>query len=190
MSKPDGKRWNGVIRRMPSRTKFLGVEVGVQKGNMARKMLVTFPRMTLIMVDVWAGIEPGSQFARSFKREEGIRLDQAEYNLLKTVDNTKCGSGRRVLMHMTSLNASRLLLPGSARYVFIDACHDYEHVKEDILAWWPIVAPGGWLCGHDYEHPYEGFQVEKAVDEFVSTLGSSGVLELDDNYTWFVRKEA
>jgi hypothetical protein len=46
-------------------------------------------------------------------------------------------------------------------FVFIDACHDYEAVKRDIMAWLPKVT--GVIAGHDYTADYPG--VEKAVDE-------------------------
>jgi len=50
--------------------------------------------------------------------------------------------------------------------VFIDANHDYESVKADILAWQPLLAPAGILCGHDYDPPH-WMGVKQAVDECV-----------------------
>ena len=34
--------------------------------------------------------------------------------------------------------------------VYIDANHDYENVKQDILLWSPKVRKEGFICGHDY----------------------------------------
>jgi hypothetical protein len=51
-------------------------------------------------------------------------------------------------------------------FVFIDAAHDYDSVKADILAWRPLVAKGGILSGHDYDWGYPG--VVHAVRELIS----------------------
>jgi len=44
--------------------------------------------------------------------------------------------------------------------IYIDADHDYQSVKNDIIAWKEKVKPGGIISGHDY---HSG--VKQAVDE-------------------------
>lgn len=68
----------------------------------------------------------------------------------------------------------------SLDFVFIDADHRYDAVKEDIAAWWPKIKPGGSLAGHDYTHTtLTG--VRRAVDEEfgdrVRQVGSCWVVE-------------
>jgi predicted O-methyltransferase YrrM len=60
--------------------------------------------------------------------------------------------------------------------VFIDAAHDYENVKADILAWKPLVKPGGLLCGHDWGHP----PIVQAVRELLGNTRSSSTI-------WYAR---
>jgi predicted O-methyltransferase YrrM len=49
-----------------------------------------------------------------------------------------------------SLDAVNLFSDQSLDFVFIDASHEYEDVKNDINAWFPKVKVGGVLAGHDY----------------------------------------
>ncbi|KKK61572.1 hypothetical protein LCGC14_3012980 [marine sediment metagenome] len=48
-------------------------------------------------------------------------------------------------------------------FVFIDADHKYESVKQDIDDWYPKVRKGGILAGHDYAQSQHG--IRKAVDD-------------------------
>ena len=64
---------------------------------------------------------------------------------------------------MTSEEASKKFEDNSLDFVFIDACHEYECVKEDIIHWLPKIAPNGILAGHDAD--WEG--VQRAVSELI-----------------------
>lgn len=78
-----------------------------------------------------------------------------------------------------SVESAKLFLDGSLFAVYIDAKHDYESVKKDILAWLPKVAKGGYISGHDYV-PEWG--VMRAVDE---VFGAA--VQRSDVSTWFVK---
>jgi hypothetical protein len=71
-------------------------------------------------------------------------------------------------MRTTSLEAAKALGRNVFDMVFIDALHEYEPVRADILAWLPLISKGGILCGHDYAPGYPwGVGVIKAVDELL-----------------------
>ncbi len=54
----------------------------------------------------------------------------------------------------------------SLDFVFIDGSHDYDDVKDDILAWLPKVKKTGIIGGHDYgKKDDNACGVQQAVDE-------------------------
>lgn len=54
---------------------------------------------------------------------------------------------------LDSLTASQRHAPESAWLVWLDDDHATAHVARELEAWWPVVQPGGWLGGHDYDWP-------------------------------------
>ena len=76
-----------------------------------------------------------------------------------------------VPMRMTTTQAASNFADGSVDFVFIDADHSYEAVKQDIQTWLPKVRHGGVLAGHDYG--WAG-TVQRAVHE---TLGEKDWLD-------------
>lgn len=51
----------------------------------------------------------------------------------------------------TSMDAAKAC--GPVDFVFVDGAHDTASVTADLAAWWPLLTPGGTLCGDDYTHP-------------------------------------
>jgi len=68
-----------------------------------------------------------------------------------------------------SVTASKQFDDESLDFVYIDANHTYDFVREDIRCWTPKVKKGGIIGGHDYEYlqPSTNIRsVKKAVDEY------------------------
>ena len=78
-------------------------------------------------------------------------------------------------MAMLSVEAAALMQDGQADVVFIDACHAYSEVKKDLAAWWPKVKPGGILCGHDYDRPYN--ELDERLRQFSHDQGEEDFQE-------------
>lgn len=67
------------------------------------------------------------------------------------------------LIEETSVGASEKFDNCSIDFIFIDASHEYEDVRNDLRVWLPKMKDGGIMAGHDYIPTYPG--VVRAVDE-------------------------
>ena len=76
---------------------------------------------------------------------------------------------RVTILHMTTHEAAQKLARAEMRFdmVFIDACHKYGVVKQDILDYRPLVRRGGLLAGHDYKASKPEWDVTRAVNELI-----------------------
>jgi len=54
---------------------------------------------------------------------------------------------------MPSGEAANQISDGSVDFIYIDAGHNYEAVKQDILLWKPKLKTVGIMAGDDYEWP-------------------------------------
>ncbi len=84
-------------------------------------------------------------------------------------------------LEMDSVSA-REIVTAPARMVFIDGNHDYEHVREDIGLWEPLLMPGGVLAFHDFNSA-EG--VTRGVTEFVAPERYSSCVLVDSLLIFF-----
>jgi len=70
-------------------------------------------------------------------------------------------------------------------FVYIDACHRYGSIKQDIELWAPLVRAGGLLAGHDYIQA-PGCGVIQAVDEFAAAAGLEVQITREPWATWMI----
>lgn len=126
----------------------VAVEVGVAHGETSEYLLENLPGLTMLMVDPWR-VSASEWETQTGKHRQEIK-DAACREAIARTDRF---ANRRLLLRQPSVSAAgcldRFMMRGMCELVFIDGAHDYESVKEDCRAWWPHVAVGGILCGHD-----------------------------------------
>jgi predicted O-methyltransferase YrrM/GR25 family glycosyltransferase involved in LPS biosynthesis len=149
--------YSRMVEKFPSGSKF--VEIGSWKGKSSAYMAVEIAnsnkKIDFYCVDTWEGsIEHAGM-------EELPRL----YDIF--IDNMRPVESYYFPLKLKSLEAVSKFEDKSLDFVFIDASHEYEDVKNDIIAWLPKVKPGGVLAGHDYYiDGYDWFPgVKQAVNE-------------------------
>ncbi len=69
--------------------------------------------------------------------------------------------------------------------VYIDGIHQYEAVKEDILAWAPKVKIGGIIAGHDYQTAFQG-----CIDAVEEALGTPKIKGKDTSWGFIKRRSS
>lgn len=148
--------YKSIVKKFSSGSKF--VEVGSWKGKSAAYLAVEIINskkdIKLDCVDTWKGSAEhvDDQYVKS----------NSLYELF--IKNTSSLSFVINPIKMDSISASKTYEDNSIDFVFIDANHEYIHVKNDIEAWFPKVKVGGTIAGHDYRNGWT--DVDKAVNEF------------------------
>jgi len=136
-------------------TRNLIVEIGSWMGRSTRALADNCPGKVLA-VDTWKGSDERQH--RDFLRDK-----PEDWLMMEFMNNV---AGVNVYPYrLTSLAAAETFKDEEFDLIFIDASHTYEDAKADILAWGNLLAPGGLLCGHDYQSGAPG--VIEAVNELL-----------------------
>lgn len=156
----------------------VGVELGVLYGYHAQHLVEACPNLFLYGVDAFKKLRLGNGY-------DDVTQDWFDNLCSKTRSHLE-PTGRWQLVRKTTLEAAASF-DRPIDFVFVDADHGYEGVRDDIEAWWRHVRPGGFVCGHDYDQP-EWPGVRRAVEE---CLGKRGLKPtVDRGFVWWVRKPA
>lgn len=118
-----------------------GVEVGVQYGENAKRILTNYDGR-MILIDPYKTWEKGEyidgcnlfdmEVAKEFSRRYLERFnDRIDWRYSTSTDELKS-------------------IPGNLDFVYLDGCHHNPVLRQDIEGYWERVRNGGVLCGHDY----------------------------------------
>jgi len=149
-------------KRVLPQKDVVGAEVGVRVGENAIYILDNFNFKRLLLIDGFNEyIDTDGFYSQERQDTIFIRLTDliGSISLFKRFENVI------QIMKMDSLEAVEIINDNTLDFVYIDANHDYEFVKQDLNAWKNKVKFGGIIGGHDYN--YFGTGVKRAVDEFV-----------------------
>lgn len=168
---PDS-HWNYGLRQLAKECLLpdtIMAEIGVFAGQSTRIFLETGNVKILWAIDPWIdNYDPQDPAPAPM----ALARKAFEENIAEFQD--------KVIVYADCSVKVALLAPeGYFDLVYIDANHQYKHVKQDILAWMDKIRPGGIIAGHDYS-VWPG--VEKAVQEI---LGKPDKIYPD--YSWIKR---
>jgi len=147
--------------RQPRQVVELGVRDGDFTGFLARACQRVSDRTWVFGIDLFSSAAPGW---------EGHSLGWCQARLRQFE--------RAGLILAESGQAATRFQPQTVGLIFVDADHQYDAVRKDVLAWWSRLEQGGWLVCHDY----------RSVPDVAVALGSIfrpdqiGVLDPDSDY--------
>ena len=146
-----------------------GAEVGVARGDFSADILRGWQGAHLISVDPWREAPAGEYVDLcNVSQDTQERLYERTTKLLEQFGE------RSSIWRMSSVDASQRVPSKCLDFVYIDARHEYEYVKEDLHCWFDKVRPGGLIAGHDYMDGRVStglYGVKRAVDEFFAGKG-------------------
>lgn len=154
MLKSKLNRREQLISLLPENANLV-VEVGVFRGDFSEQLRNALNlRAFLQLVDPWCNIEcPGEMIG-----------GEEDYQHVK--DRFKDDSNIQI-HRKTSEEALADFFNDSVGLVYLDANHEYMHVKHDLHHWWKKLQKDGILAGHDI-FTVNHFGVTQAVLEFAA----------------------
>jgi hypothetical protein len=153
----------------------VGAEIGCAIGATSERLLKYCPNLILYAVDLW-DIVPEEIRDNNYDTWDFTKVHR-QFN-----DAIRPYKDRVIIMPGISWEIALQIKDKSLDFIFIDAAHNYESVKKDILAWTPKIKDNGIITGHDFEFP----GVEKALKELVPTwkVGTAS-----DHVWWAEKRE-
>ena len=159
-----------VLKMMPKES--VCAEIGVWKGHFSARILNKVKPRALHLIDPWIFVDDDdyerAAYGGKVAKSQGDMDDL--YEAVRERFEREIAGGVVRLHRMTSAEANANFPDDYFDWVYIDANHSYEFVKQDLLTYHPKVKQGGFFAGDDYRTKgWWGYGVTQAVDEFVAS---------------------
>lgn len=163
------------------------IEVGVDRGDFAAVFLSRW-----INGNIYLGVDPYEPYPEMpFNRDGDFYVAASKFapypHVAKLIRESSSTVATEIARNLGKYHYTR-----PYNLVYIDAAHDFESVMANLTEWWPIVAEGGMLAGHDW-HDDSGDNegVQLAVRAFADLIGLTVYFTgLDNPSSWYVYKDA
>lgn len=162
-----------------------GVEVGVQAGLYSEVILRQWMGRRLFSVDPWREWPKDS-----YQDPANVAQQRQEQLYLEAKQRLEPFKERSVILRKTSKEAAGDFADRSLDFVYLDAQHHFDAVREDLNLWFPKIKPGGILCGDDYRDfgdIRKGCGVKTAVNLFIAEQGLCELVISTAEESWFIR---
>ena len=142
----------------------VGVEIGVAEGGFSAMLLDQASPKKLYLVDAWKYQNIGGY------EKDPCNVGNCQQDIrYKLVCKTFKDDKRVEIIRSLSIDAATMFEDEYFDWIYLDACHTFECVMEDLVAWWPKLKRLGIFSGHDY--CMRGHvEVKLAVDTFLEDI--------------------
>jgi predicted O-methyltransferase YrrM len=172
------RRWEIVAGLLESEGARSFAEIGTKEGRLTAYVLEHCPKVEVVWAcDPWMKQDLAATPDAETYEDWDFAAIRAEFE-----ERTRPWASRLKFFQETGQELAARIERESLDCVFIDARHDYDSVHQDIATWYPLVRPGGWITGHDFNHRWPG--VQRAVARHFSLM-DVGVME---DSVWMYRK--
>ncbi len=150
--------------------KSVGIELGVFEGVFANMILEVVKPTEFHLVDVWRPLHA-----------DDVSLDELETAKERVYGRFKSeiASGRVIVHEMMTAQAASEFGTQYFDWVYVDASHDYQSVKQDLTLYWPLLKYDGVMLGDNFQ-PYapkaRNLGVIPAVMDFLKAMSNAKFL--------------
>lgn len=176
------KQWDVLFNILKGVNHKIGCEIGIHTGDTTINLLKKLPS-----IEIYHAIDPW----KSYVKYDGKEYRKPGHRKITTWDDaynffikrTQPYKNKLRIYKMKSTEAVNKIENESLDWIFIDANHEYEYIKENLEIWIPKVKKNGIVSGHDYGGKWTG--IKQAVDEYVSNKIK---LNIEECYIWWFVK--